>query len=111
MGNKLMNERATFELVQWAESLKGPDLMKLPESVRYAVRVEQARMEEYMREAKRDYDIIQRFPENSIFKDDQGRECKVWKHRIDRDGCGIDAQIEGVGMGYFHSSQLSEIKV
>lgn len=106
-----MNDRATFELVQWAESLKGKDLLKLPETVREAVICEQARMEEYRLEAKRDYDTIKMFPENSVFKDRQGRECTVWKHRIDRDGYGLDASIDGVGMGYFHSYQLRDLGV
>lgn len=106
-----MNDRATFELVQWAESLKGKDLLKLPETVREAVIYEQTRMKNIIQENARDFAIINRFPENSVFKDDQGRECTVWKHRIDRDGYGLDANIDGVGMGYFHSYQLRDLGI
>lgn len=105
-----MNDIATFRLVQWANGLKGEELQKLPEEVREAVIYEQERMEKHRVESKRDNDIIKRFPVDSTFEDQLGRQCKVWKHVIDRDGYGVDASITGVGMGYFHSSQLAEIE-
>jgi hypothetical protein len=104
-----MNETAKFALVEWANSLKGKELEKLPQVVREAVIYEQERMEKYRLESKRDTDILKRFPVGNTFKDHLGRKCTVAKHVVDRDGYSVDALIRGVGMGNFHSSQLDEI--
>lgn len=106
-----MNESATSALVQWAYSLKGKELQKLPEVVREAVIYGQELLEKYRLEEKRDNDIINRFPKGRTFEDHLGRTCTVEKHVIDRDGYGIDVNIKGVGMGYKHSSELAQLQL
>jgi hypothetical protein len=105
-----MNDSAILALVQWANSLKGKELQQLPESVREAVIYEQERLEKYRMESTRDKDIINRFPCGTTFDDHLGRKCTVQKHVLDGWGYSVDAHIEGVGVGNFHSSVLAHLQ-
>lgn len=65
-----MNDHAIFALVEWANSLKGTDLDKLPGIVRSAVIYEQKQQEMHRIEAHRDSAIVKMFCEHILQNDE-----------------------------------------